>query len=83
MPDGKTWKDYSLRSEAKEMAKAGALKYIDELIGQGESGLGTVLQYRMYHYEDLNINLIYSNIENVKRIEEGLPLVNITSDHLV
>lgn len=81
LPDNNNWKDYSLRSEAMEMAKAGALAYIDELIGQGESGLGTLLQYRMDHYEDLNINLIYSNIENVKRTEEGLPIVTITSDH--
>ncbi|MGF7080978.1 hypothetical protein [Mucilaginibacter sp. UYCu711] len=82
-PVGNRWKDYSLRSEAMEMAKAGALEYIDELIGQGESGLGALLQYRMDHYEDLNINLIYSNIENVKRTEEGLPIINIPSDHLV
>ncbi|UOE49803.1 universal stress protein [Mucilaginibacter sp. SMC90] len=52
---------------AMEKAKAGARAYIEGLIARGEEGRPELLQYRMDHYEDLNINLIEANIEKVKR----------------
>jgi len=62
---------YSSRGKAMEMAKAGALRYINLLIDEGENGEEKLLQYRRDHYEDLHINLVYDNIENVKRIAAG------------
>ncbi|MFC0515192.1 hypothetical protein ACFFGT_13320 [Mucilaginibacter angelicae] len=62
---------YATRSKAMEMAKAGALNYIDKLIDEGASGEETLLQYRRDHYEDLHINLVYDMIENEKRTERG------------
>jgi hypothetical protein len=62
---------YATRSKAMEMAKAGALNYIDKLIDEGASGEETLLQYRRDHYEDLRINLVYDRIENEKRAEKG------------
>jgi hypothetical protein len=53
---------YLTKAEAMEKAKHGALLYIDLLIGRGESGIGTLKQYRMDHYEDLNVNLLEANI---------------------
>nr|MCS3813027.1 hypothetical protein [Mucilaginibacter sp. X4EP1] len=49
-----------------EMAKAGVLKYIETLIDRGRSGMATLLKYRIDHYEDLNKNLTYVNIEAIK-----------------
>lgn len=62
---------YTTRSKAMEMAKAGALNYIDKLIAEGAAGEETLLQYRRDHYEDLRINLVYDMIENEKRTERG------------
>jgi|GEM_PF-576754 hypothetical protein len=61
---------YTTRAKAMEMAKAEALEYIDSLINQGEPGNQTLLQYRMDHYEDLNINLVE---ENIYKVENELP----------
>ena len=49
--------------QAMEKAKAGARAYIEQLIGRGDEGLAELLQYRMDHYEDLNINLVEANIQ--------------------
>jgi hypothetical protein len=49
--------------QAMEKAKAGAQAYIEQLIDRGEEGLPELLQYRMDHYEDLNINLVEANIQ--------------------
>ncbi|MES2063613.1 MAG: hypothetical protein V4456_16920 [Bacteroidota bacterium] len=49
--------------QAMEKAKAGARAHIGRLIKRGEEGLPELLQYRMNHYEDLNINLIDANIQ--------------------
>jgi hypothetical protein len=57
---------YLSRTRAMEMAKAGALKYIETLIDRGRSGMATLLKYRTDHYEDLNKNLTYTNIEAIK-----------------
>jgi len=54
------------RARAMEMAKAGALEYMDTLIDKGRSGIEALLKYRDDHYEDLNENLTYANIEAIK-----------------
>jgi hypothetical protein len=54
------------RAKAMEMAKAGALEYMDTLISKGRSGMEALLKYRDDHYEDLNENLTYANIEAIK-----------------
>lgn len=52
---------------ALEKAKAGALAYIGRLISQGGAGLPELLQYRMDHYEDLNVNLTAANISRIEQ----------------
>ncbi len=54
---------YTDIGQTMEKAKAGAQAYIEELISRGEEGRPELLQYRMDHYEDLNINLVETNIE--------------------
>ena len=54
------------RTRAMEMAKAGALEYIETLIDKGKSGMAALLKYRSDHYEDINENLTYANIEAIK-----------------
>lgn len=49
--------------QAMEKAKDGAQAYIAQLIERGAEGLPELLQYRMDHYEDLNINLVDANIQ--------------------
>lgn len=51
---------------ALEKAKAGALVYIGRLIEQGDAGLAELLQYRIDHYEDLNVNLLDGNIREIE-----------------
>jgi hypothetical protein len=65
-PLGVLFFGYKTRAKAMEGAKAGALAYINLLIAMGEAGEQTLLQYRMDHYEDLNINLVEANIYEVK-----------------
>lgn len=48
-------------------AKANAQACIEALIARGEEGRPELLQYRIDHYEDLNINLVEANIEKVER----------------
>lgn len=66
MPENERYCGYEVRTHAMEMAKAGALKHIEELISEGPTGIDKVYQYRFDHYEDLNINLIDSNITRLK-----------------
>jgi hypothetical protein len=54
------------RTRAMEMAKAGALEYMETLIDQGRSGMDALLKYRDDHYEDLNETLTYAHIEAIK-----------------
>jgi len=69
-PLGVLYYGYKTHAKAMEGAKAGALYYINSLIAMGEAGAQTLLQYRMDHYEDLNINLVETNIYEV---ENNLP----------
>lgn len=59
--------DYTDRIDAMERAKAGALSYINSLIKKVENGIDDLKQYRIDHYDDLNINLIDSNIRRLER----------------
>jgi hypothetical protein len=53
---------YATKVKAMEMAKAGALRYIDSLIAEGMPGKARLLEYRRDHYQDLNITLVEANI---------------------
>lgn len=52
--------------DAMEYAKAGALKYISELIDEGDAGKERLLQYREEHYDDLNFNLTDRHIRQIE-----------------
>lgn len=65
-PLGALFYGYRNRVEAMKAAKAGALSYINSLIDLGEAGAQTLRQYRIDHYEDLNINLLEANINYVE-----------------
>jgi len=54
------------RTRAMEMAKAGALEYMETLIDKGREGMAELLKYRNDHYDDLNETLTYANIEAIK-----------------
>lgn len=69
---------YRTHIEAMKMAKAGALSHINSLIAMGKQGEQSLLQYRMDHYEDLNINLVEANIY---KIENNLP--DVADQHLL
>jgi len=62
-PDAEAFCLYTDIGQAMEKAKAGAQAYIGQMIERGEEGLPELLQYRMDHYEDLNINLVDANIQ--------------------
>jgi hypothetical protein len=81
LPDKLAYAGYADEAKAMEMAKLGAQEYINRLIGQGKAGEKALLQYRRDHYEDLHINLVFANIENVKREEEGLDPIIIPDHH--
>jgi hypothetical protein len=66
LPGWDGYHQYADIGQAMEKAKAGALNYIEQLISEGEGSLPKLLQYRMDHYEDLHINLVYSNIQLVE-----------------
>ena len=68
-PDDEVFYGYPDLVTALEKAKAGALAYIDELIRQGDKALPKLLQYRVDHYEDLNVNLVE---DNIRRVEQEL-----------
>jgi hypothetical protein len=59
---------------ALKKAKAGALVYIEHLIRRDAEGLPALLQYRMDHYEDLNINLVEAAIRRVEKQIQSTPL---------
>lgn len=58
---------YSTRVHAMEKAKAGAQAYINLLTDRAEAGIQKLKQYRMDHYEDLNINLLEANIRRLEK----------------
>lgn len=66
LPGWEGYDQYADIGQAMEKAKAGALNYIEHLITGGEASLPKLLQYRMDHYEDLHINLVYNNIQQVE-----------------
>ena len=68
-PDNMMYYEYNGLVLAMQRAKAGALKYIDSLIKEGEEGISKLIRYRMENYENLNFLLIESNI---RRIEKNL-----------
>lgn len=67
--DGTMFYGYADKPHAMEMAKAGALKYIDMLIDQGDKSAAKLQQYRYDHYADLNINLVETNIQEIEQEE--------------
>ncbi|WP_184547185.1 hypothetical protein [Mucilaginibacter sp. FT3.2] len=66
LPGWQGYYQYADIGQAMEKAKSGALNHIEQLITGGEASLPELLQYRMDHYEDLQINLVYSNIQLVE-----------------
>ncbi|QNL51703.1 hypothetical protein H8S90_09075 [Olivibacter sp. SDN3] len=58
--------DYTDKIMAMEKAKEGALRYISSLIKQAQGIISTLKQYRNDHYEDLNKNLIDSQIRKLE-----------------
>ena len=67
IPPGRMFYGYTTRAHAMEMAKAGALKYIESMIRQVKSGIDKLVQYRNDHYQDLNVNLLDSSIRKLER----------------
>ncbi|WP_345949294.1 hypothetical protein ABDD95_20835 [Mucilaginibacter sp. PAMB04274] len=55
---------YCTLIEALEKAKAGALAYLEQLADDGKEQ--EILDYRIAHYEDLNMNLVDRNIRKVE-----------------
>jgi len=67
--DGTMFYGYADKAHAMEMAKAGALKYIDRLIDEGDKSSAKLEQYRYDHYDDLNVNLVEANIQEIEQEE--------------
>jgi hypothetical protein len=65
--DGTLFYGYLNQIEAMEKAKAGALAYIEGIIKKVDEGIDRLKQYRMDHYEDLNINLLDANIRRLEQ----------------
>ena len=53
---------YSNKIKALEMAKAGAIRYINAMLKAGVSRNTELMQYRSDHYTDLNVTLREANI---------------------
>lgn len=70
-PDYMMYYEYTGLINAMERAKSGALRYIDSLIKTGEKGKSKLYQYRMENYENLNINLVESNIRRIEKKLNG------------
>ncbi|PTQ93954.1 hypothetical protein C8P68_10711 [Mucilaginibacter yixingensis] len=66
-PDDSMFYGYLDKAHAMEKAKAGALVYIYQMIGEVELGIKKLTQYRDDHYEDLNINLLDAQIRKLKK----------------
>ena len=65
--DGTMFYGYLNQIEAMEKAKAGALAYIERIIKKVDEGIDRLKQYRVDHYEDLNINLLDANIRRLEQ----------------
>jgi hypothetical protein len=64
--DGTMFYGYLNQIEAMEKAKAGALAYINGIIKKVDEGINQLKQYRVEHYEDLNINQLDANIRRLE-----------------
>lgn len=60
------YRGFLSKIKAMKYAKAGALKYLNNLIEEGEKSRDLLLKYRHDHYDDLNFNLTDRNIRNVE-----------------
>jgi hypothetical protein len=56
---------YANRIEALEMAKVGAIRYINVMLKAGLSRNTELMQYRCDHYTDLNVTLREANIHTL------------------
>jgi hypothetical protein len=65
--DGTMYYGYLNQIEAMEKAKAGALAYIEGIIKKVDEDIDQLKQYRIDHYEDLNINLLDANIRRLEQ----------------
>jgi hypothetical protein len=65
--DGSMFFGYVSKVVAMEKAKAGAIAYINLMIGNVEQGIEQLRQYRSDHYQDLNVNLVDSNIRRLEQ----------------
>lgn len=65
--DEKMYYGYMDMATAMEKAKSGALFHINQMIAELDRGIQKLVKYRNDHYDDLNINLLDSNIQRIKR----------------
>lgn len=65
LPEKERFTGYLSLIIALEKAKAGALAYIEQLHKSGK--YQEIVNYRKAHYEDLNINLVDSNIRKIEQ----------------
>lgn len=64
--ESELFREYTDRATAMEQAKAGALVHIQSMILNVERGITKLIAYRNEHHDDLNINLLESNIRKFK-----------------
>jgi len=65
--DEKMYYGYMDKATAMEKAKSGALFHINQMIAELDLGIKRLVEYRNDHYDDLNINLLDSNTQRIKR----------------
>lgn len=66
--------DYPDMVQAMEGAKAGAISHINQLLRKADDGADELFRYRYDHYNDLNFNLIESNIRKTEsELKRDLP----------
>jgi hypothetical protein len=65
--DGSMFYGYLSKIKAMEMAKAGALSYMNRIIKQVQDGIDLLTNYRSDHYEDLNVGLLEANIRRLEQ----------------
>ncbi len=64
--DNAMYYGYASKIKAMEMAKAGALRYINIMIKEVEQGINKLKQYRVDHYTDLTDTLMEANIRRLE-----------------
>ncbi|NCD69626.1 hypothetical protein [Mucilaginibacter agri] len=65
-PDNEMYYGYTCKAKAMEMAKAGAMKYIERKIKDIEKGIGQLKQYPLDRNADFNISLLDANVRRLK-----------------